>query len=70
MTPGTLKRRTELVSSGSAEVQGEDLLFLSDCHFGSVSNAASVLAGMSLSGRIAWKNTDEVTYQQLEDKAS
>jgi len=69
-TPGTLKRRSELIANGSAEMQGEDLVFLADCHFGSVSNAASVLAGMSVNGRTAWKTTEGLTYQQAEEKAS
>lgn len=70
MTPGTQKRRKELLASGSAEVQGEDLVFLSDCHFGSVSNAASVIAGSVLNGRTAWKTSEGLTYQEAEEKAS
>ena len=70
MAPGILKRRSELIASGSVEPQGEDLVFTSDCYFGSVSSAASVIAGASINGRTAWKTTGGLTYQQVEDKAS
>lgn len=68
--PGTLKRRAALIESGSAEVQGDDLVLLADCHFGSVSSAASILAGTPINGRTAWKTSEGLTYSEAEEKAS
>lgn len=68
LTSSLVRRRADLVDQGIAEIRGEDYVFLQDQIFGSPSTAGAVVMGGSVNGRITWKSSEGLTYQQIEDK--
>lgn len=63
------RRRNELIEQGVAEVRGNDLVFIKDHLFSSPSTAGGVVMGGNVNGRIAWKTSSGLTFQQLEESA-
>lgn len=69
LAAGMVRRRAELIDQGVAEIRGDDYVFLKDQVFASPSTAGAVVMGGSINGRITWKNTAGLTFQQLEESA-
>ena len=66
-TPRGVKRlRRAMVKAGDLRQDGEFLVFSGDYSFSSVSSAAGVVHGASVSGRSAWKHPDGRTYGEWE----
>jgi len=60
--------RQRLIEQGIASVQNGKFSLLRDHLFGSPSMAAAVLIGANINGRITWKNSAGLTFQQIEDQ--
>lgn len=69
LAAGMVRRRAELIEQGIAEIRGDDYVFLRDQLFASPSTAGAVVMGGSVNGRITWKNSDGLTFQQIEEQA-
>jgi len=69
MAANLVRKRLQLVEQGIAEIRGEDYVFLKDQLFGSPSTAGAVVMGSSVNGRITWKTSAGLTFQQLEEAA-
>lgn len=64
-----VRRRNELIEQGVAEIRGEDYVFVKDQLFSSPSTAGGVVMGGNVNGRITWKTSSGLTFQQLEESA-
>ena len=69
--PNTIKKlRESMVERGDLRSNDSSLVFTSDYSFSSVTAAASVVSGFSVSGRDAWKNDEGQTYGEWEASQS
>ena len=68
--PASLSSRNELISGGTLVRDGDHYAFAEDVEFSSPSAAASVVAGGSMNGLVAWKNRRGLTIKALEEGTS
>ncbi len=60
--------RNTLIEKGIVALKDNRLEFLLEYEFSSSSTAAAVIAGYSINGRVAWKNSSGKTLKQIEEE--
>ena len=65
---GTYDLRQDLKKSGVLKLTGDCFIFVQDYPFSSPSTAAAIVLGRSANGRTDWKNSQNQTLKELQEK--
>jgi len=66
LSPLYLKIRNDLLSKKYVQPLAEGMVFVQDYEFSSPSQAAAVILGYSVNGRVSWKNSSGKTLKDIE----